>query len=312
MNNVYLIYGTDYGLIKREVDKIVNGALDVIKYDLLESKIDELLDDALCISLFGDKKVLIGENANFLTSESTKIEHNIDYLTNYISDNDHDNIVILTVLTDKLDERKKIVKLIKSNSNVIFKNTIDEKNLSGFVIDEFKNNKFKIDSKTANYFVNYVGKNVDVLISEIEKMIIYKEDDKVITLEDINNISARGFKDNIFDLTDGIMKKDYKKIFETYNDLIKVGEDPIKIIGLLGSQFSLIYQSKLLSEQGKIGKDIAVILDVHPYRVKLALETDFLTYELEELLTKLHELDFDIKSGKQDKNVGLENFLLYL
>lgn len=312
MNNVYLIYGTDYGLIKREVDKIINNSLDVVKYDLLETKIDELLDDASCISLFGDKKVLIGENANFLTSDAVKIEHNIDYLTNYISDNNHDNIVILTVLTEKLDERKKIVKLIKSNSNVIFKNTIDEKNLSSFVIDEFKNNKYKIDSKTANYFVNYVGKNVDILISEIEKMIIYKEDDKLITIDDINDISCKGFKDNIFDLTDGIMKKDHKKIFETYNDLIKTGEDPIKIIALLGSQFSLIYQSKLLSNQGKISKDIAVILDVHPYRVKLALETDFLTYELEELLTKLHELDFDIKSGKQDKNVGLENFLLYL
>ena len=312
MNNVYLIYGTDYGLIKREVDKIINNSLDVVKYDLLETKIDEWLDDASCISLFGDKKVLIGENANFLTSDTVKIEHNIDYLTNYISDNNHDNIVILTVLTEKLDERKKIVKLIKSNSNVIFKNTIDEKNLSSFVIDEFKNNKFKIDSKTANYFVNYVGKNVDILISEIEKMIIYKEDDKLITIDDINDISCKGFKDNIFDLTDGIMKKDHKKIFETYNDLIKTGEDPIKIIALLGSQFSLIYQSKLLSNQGKISKDIASILDVHPYRVKLALETDFLTYELEELLTKLHELDFDIKSGKQDKNVGLENFLLYL
>jgi len=233
-------------------------------------------------------------------------------LSNYVSDNNHDNIIILTVLAEKLDERKKIVKLIKSNSNVIFKNTIDEKNLSGFVIDEFKNNKFKIDSKTANYFVNYVGKNVDILISEIEKMIIYKDTNNIVTIDDINDISCRGFKDNIFDLTDGIMKKDHKKIFETYNDLIKIGEDPIKIIALLGSQFTLIYQSKLLSNEGKIGKDIAAMLDVHPYRVKLALETDFLIYELEELLTKLHELDFDIKSGKQDKNIGLENFLLYL
>lgn len=312
MNNVYLIYGTDYGLIKREVDKIINNSLDVVKYDLLETKIDELLDDASCISLFGDKKVLIGENANFLTSDTVKIEHNIEYLSNYVSDNNHDNIIILTVLAEKLDERKKIVKLIKSNSNVIFKNTIDEKNLSGFVIVEFKNNKFKIDSKTANYFVNYVGKNVDILISEIEKMIIYKDTNNIVTIDDINDISCRGFKDNIFDLTDGIMKKDHKKIFETYNDLIKIGEDPIKIIALLGSQFTLIYQSKLLSNQGKISKDIAAMLDVHPYRVKLALETDFLIYELEELLTKLHELDFDIKSGKQDKNIGLENFLLYL
>ena len=104
--NTYLIYGNDYGLIKREIDKLTNGVSDVVKYDLSTDKIDELLDDASCMSLFGDKKVLVGENALFLTTTTTNVNHNIDYLTNYLNDDNHENIVILSVLTDKLDERK--------------------------------------------------------------------------------------------------------------------------------------------------------------------------------------------------------------
>ena len=65
MSNIYLIYGNDYSLIKREIDKITINVNDVVKYDLSQTKVDELLDDASCISLFGDKKVLIGENALF-------------------------------------------------------------------------------------------------------------------------------------------------------------------------------------------------------------------------------------------------------
>ena len=131
-------------------------------------------------------------------------------------------------------------------------------------------------------------------------------------MQDINDITSKGFKDNIFDLTDGIMKKDYKKVYECYNDLITIGEEPIKIISLLANQFLLMYQVKLLSYSSRNNNEIAEILNVHPYRVKLAMQTNYLTDELSDILKKLHALDFDIKSGKVNKIIGLENFLLHL
>lgn len=310
--NTYLIYGNDYGLIKREIDKLTNGVSDVVKYDLSTDKIDELLDDASCMSLFGDKKVLVGENALFLTTTTTNVNHNLDYLTNYLNDDNHENIVILSVLTDKLDERKKIVKLLKEKSKVIYKELIDNKDLPRFVINEFNNEGYKIDYKAANYFVNYVGKNVDILLSEINKMIIFKDNDKNITINDIDEISSKAINDNVFDLSDAIMKKDFKRMYDCYNDLIILKEEPIKIIAMLGNQFNLVYQCKLLSSKGLSEKEIATSLSVHPYRVKLAIETDYMINELKDILIKLHNLDFEIKSGKVDKNVGFDNFLLHL
>lgn len=310
--NTYLIYGNDYGLIKREIDKLTNGVSDVVKYDLSTDKIDELLDDASCMSLFGDKKVLVGENALFLTTTTTNVNHNLDYLTNYLNDDNHENIVILSVLTDKLDERKKIVKLLKEKSKVIYKELIDNKDLPRFVINEFNNEGYKIDYKAANYFVNYVGKNVDILLSEINKMIIFKDNDKNITINDIDEISSKAINDNVFDLSDAIMKKDFKRMYDCYNDLIILKEEPIKIIAMLGNQFNLVYQCKLLSSKGLSEKEIATSLSVHPYRVKLAIETDYMISELKDILIKLHNLDFEIKSGKVDKNVGFDNFLLHL
>lgn len=312
MNNIYLIYGSDYGLIKREIDNITSGKADVVKYDLSVQKIDELLDDASCISMFGDKKVLVGENALFLTGTPTNVNHDIEYLNNYLEDENHDNIVILSVVTEKLDERKKIVKSLKNKAKVIRKEVIDQKDLPKFVTNEFKSVGYNIDYKTANYFVNFVGKNVDIILSEIKKMIMYKGDDKNICVKDIDEISSKAFNDNVFDLSDAIMKKDFKKIFECYNDLMILKEEPIKIIAMLGNQFTLVYQCKLLANEGNMSKDIASILKVHPYRVKLALDTDYMIYELEEIIKKLHNLDYEIKKGKIDKNVGLENFLLRL
>lgn len=310
--NTYLIYGNDYGLIKREIDKISKGIKDLVKYDLSVYKIDELLDDASCISLFGDKKVLIGENAYFLTTTPGNINHDLDYLSRYLNEDKHDNIVIITVPQDKLDERKKIVKEIKKCAKVIHKDLIDQKDLPRFVMNELESEGYKTDYKTAAYFVDYVGKNVDILLSEIKKMIIYKDDDKKITIDDVNDISSKGFNDNVFDLSDAIMKKDFSRVFSCYKDLMILKEEPIKIIAMLASQFTLVYQCKLLNKKGLLGKDIANVLKVHPFRVKLALETNYSIRELEDELTKLHDLDYKIKSGKVDKNVGLENFLMCL
>ena len=309
--NTYLIYGNDYSLIKKEINKITSGIKDIVKYDLSFNKIDELLDDASCISMFEDKKVLIGENALFLTSIKENINHNFDYLTKYIKDNNNHNIVILTVISDKIDERKKIVKDIKKYCKVIYKSLIQEKDMPNFVINEFKENNYKIDYKTAVYFVNYVGKNIDILSSEINKMIIYKENNYIITKDDINEISSRGLNDNVFDFTNAIMNKDLNKMYECLNDLLIIGEDPIKIISLLANQFLFIYQVKLLDQNGKNQNDIKEILKVHPYRIQLAMNTNFLVYELSDILKKLHELDFKIKTGSVDKKAGLEDFLLH-
>lgn len=310
--NTYLIYGNDYSLIKREIDKITKDINDVTKYDLSLEKVDNLLNDASVISMFGDKKALIGENALFLSTSSSSINHDLDYLQRYLEDDNHDNIVIFTLNENKLDERKKIVKLLKKRATVIHKDVIKDKDLPDFVRDEFFNNGYKIDYKAASYFVQYAGSNVDILISEINKMMMYKDGDKIIKIEDINEITSKKMNDNIFDLSNAIMDKNFKKMYECYNDLMTLKEEPIKIIAMLGSTFTLVYQCKLLYNDGKRQNEIADILKVHPYRVKLAIENNYKINNIKEILKKLHNLDYEIKSGKIDKALALDNFLLHL
>lgn len=310
--NTYLIYGNDYSLIKREIDKITKDINDVTTYDLSLEKVDNLLNDASVISMFGDKKALIGENALFLSTSSSSINHDLDYLQRYLEDDNHDNIVIFTLNENKLDERKKIVKLLKKRATVIHEDVIKDKDLPDFVRDEFFNNGYKIDYKTASYFVQYAGSNVDILISEINKMMMYKDGDKIIKIEDINEITSKKMNDNIFDLSNAIMDKNFKKMYECYNDLMTLKEEPIKIIAMLGSTFTLVYQCKLLYNDGKRQNEIADILKVHPYRVKLAIENNYKINNIKEILKKLHNLDYEIKSGQIDKAVALDNFLLHL
>ena len=90
------------------------------------------------------------------------------------------------------------------------------------------------------------------------------------------------------------------------------GEEPIKILVILANQFRIIYQAKELYKQGYSGNDIATMIGIHPYRIKLALKKaiNYNSDTLLDYLEKLADLDYDIKIGNIESSLGLEMFIL--
>ncbi len=311
---IYLLYGTNYFLIKREIEKIKleNNieSIDVNNYNLENTILDNILDDALTLSLFSQKKMIIVDNSYIFTPSVRKkgLDHNIDLLNKYIENPNPDTILIFVVNEEKIDDRKKIVKLIKINGNVIEFNEV--KNIDAFIKNEL--NDYKMDAVTINSFVNRVGDNLAIITSEIEKLKLYKNDDKIITKDDVFDVCSEQIDVDMNELTNSIVSKNISKSLKIYNELIKQGEEPLQIIIRLANQFRIIYQSKELTKKGYSNKDIADILGIHPYRVKKALEISykFPSKELLSILKKLSRIDEGIKMGNMDKNIALEQFIL--
>jgi len=102
-----------------------------------------------------------------------------------------------------------------------------------------------------------VGDNLPLLSSEIEKIKIYKNNDKTITKDDINNLTCKSLEENNFKLIDAIISKNKNLAFELYNDRIKLNEEPIAIIIALANQIRIMYQVKQLYLNGYTENDIA-------------------------------------------------------
>ena len=315
MDNLYLIYGIEDYIIDEAIKKIItdNNIIDdnIIKYNLDEVNVSLALEEASTVSMFDSKKLVICEECTFLTGENKKeINHDIDSLTKYINNPFTDVFLVFVVRKEKLDDRKKIVKELKKNSTVIEAQKKENYNLNNYIIDYVNKNGYNMSKNACIKLIERAGNNLSNLISECDKIFLYKDDEKNITEEDIENLVFKNIEDNIFELTNAVMNKDKKKIINIYKDLILMGEEEIKLIVMLANQFRMILQVKLMVKNGYKERDMATIIKEHPYRVKLAMQSNFKINELENYLIKLEELDYSIKSGKLDKSFGFEMFLL--
>ena len=162
--------------------------------------------------------------------------------------------------------------------------------------------------------ISRVGDDSSLLASEIEKIKIYKNEDKTITFDDITNLTTKSLEVNNFKLIDAIINKNKAEAFNLYQDRIKLNEEPIAIIISLANQIRIMYQVKQLYLNGYTENNIASILKIHPYRVKLASQNakKYDSNILLNYLKQLADLDINIKTGKVDKTLGLELFIIAL
>lgn len=317
MKNIYLLYGDERFLIKQEKDNLINQTIKnnieykVSTYDMVTTHPDEIFNDLITASLFEDKKVIICDNAFFLTSFKTKPSFDSDLFIKRLSAIDNEKILILTV-DGKLDERKKIVKYLREKAIVKELNKLKDNDLYIYAKQLFNSFNYKIDNQALNLLINQINDNLGLLYQESYKLMTYKIDDLVISYQDVKDLVSKPIIDLLFELIDAVIKRDIKEIFKLYQKLLLINEEPVKIIVTLANQFRLIYQTKILKKQGLNNQAIALQLGIHPYRIKLAANMNFKEPILLTYLEKLADLDINIKSGKINKYLGLELFFLQL
>ncbi len=307
---VYLLTSLEVKLLEDELNKIKNESaiedINISRYDLESDSLKDVIDDALTLSMFSDKKMIICDNAYLFTSKKSD---DTSYLEEYLENINPSTILIFLLNEEKLDERKKVTKLIKKNG--IYKD-LSIKDIPTYVKELFKG--YNISVSDIKLFIDRVGTGLETLSSEASKIMLYKDSTKDITKEDIINLTSENIESDIFTLVDLIVNKDKENAIISYNKLLLQGEDPIAIISTLANKIRSIYQTKELYNLGYKENDIAVELGVKPgylYYMKDTLRK-YDSKTLLSILEKLIDLDYNIKISNREKENAFELFILEL
>ena len=290
---VYTLVGNkDYVL--EEIDKIVGDSSNVISYDLDECSIRDAIIDLDTVSLFGKKIVKV--------FGLDKIDDS-DFLIKYF-DNALDNVLIL-VSYKELDNRKKLTKVLKEKTEY---KEIFSYDFNGYVKERLDG--FKMDFMTINLLVSYCDGDIKRLFNELEKLKLYKFNEKVITLDDVNRIVRKGYDSTIFNLIDEINSGNKEKIYSIYRELLMENETEEKILYTIANHYRLLYKVKIKS-MSMSDSEMIRVYRLHPYRLtKLKEQCRLVSREkILFMLKGLSDVDINVKSGKMDISTGMFLFL---
>lgn len=286
------------------------------KYDMEEVPLAKALDDAMSVPFFGDKRLIFIQNPFFLTSDTKKrkVEHDIEGFLDYLAHPEPTSIVVILAPYKELDGRKKISKQLKKTSLVIDNQPLNERATRQFVARELTSKSFEIDKEALDLFLERTNSELSTIMNELPKLFLYNFETHRITLSSVENLISKTLEQNIFDLVDVVIANNIEKSVTLYHDLILQNEEPIKINAILLGQFRLLLQVKILQDKGYSQGDLASVLKVHPYRIKLALQKvkRFDRHDLRKIYLALIDLEKKMKTTQQNQEGLFSMFMLQI
>ena len=322
--SILVLTGEDVGQfewLKKDILKKIGydpSDLNYSYFDMKEASYAEVELDLLSLPFFADEKIVILDHLLDLTTAKKRnlTDEDLKQFENYL-ENPSESTRLVIFAEGKLDSKRRLVKLLKRDSQIIEATTPKEQDLKRY-----------FSSQAQELGLQFVGDSLDQLLlksgydfGESQKNLAllqaYKEDGQ-ITLEEIEEVVPKSLQDNIFDLTQMILKCQIDQARNLVKDLRLQGEDEIKLIAILLSQFRMYSQVKIFSEEGQSERQIVANLSdlsgrkVNPYQVKFSLRDSrrlSLSF-LKQAMMIFIEADYAIKSGTYEKDYLFDLALL--
>ena len=313
---IVVIYGEEIFLMEQKLQALKKEYacneenMNYSVYRCNEDSMESVLEDLITPPFFTEKKMIVLKNPYFLTTKKIKKDNNEIGFFEKCLDNDGEQTLFVVYHVGKdFDERKKIVKRLRKEAKFFEIDKVNHYKLSDSTRQAIKRRDAKIDDDAPDLLLSRLGDSLNNVALEVEKLCLYS---KHITYDIVDSLVSKPLDENVFDLTSAILQRNRQKMFAIYKDLMVLNEEPIKLIVLIAGQMRLMYQVKLLDRKGYMDKEIGKILGINPYRLKYIRQEgkEFDLNQLLKCLDELSKLDVQIKTGKIDKKLGLELFMI--
>lgn len=314
-NKNLLIYGEDAFLndylIRDYLASSDFAGLDLQRVDCENDGLGELLASLTEASLFSQQKIIWIKNPIFLTGKSPKkIQADVEKLEKVFANlNLSDDVVIIQANYANLDKRKKITKLSLSAFNSV---AVQFKpyEVSGIIKSIIKDEGYSISQSTLHLLLERSDQVMDTALSNYLKLKLISDDNKKITLEAVQNNVDLSLAQNIFEILSSAFKKNYQEAIERLEDQLREGQNPVRILAVFENQLEVILSAKILLARRRSEMDVGKELGIHPYRVKLARQTQASIPKIKKLLLEAIKFDQGYKNGTYQGDEFIKMFLL--
>ena len=232
-------------------------------FDMTESDPDLALEELESLPFFGDGMLVVFENLWDLTTvkksvlndkQLTRLEHFLDHPL--------ESTQVIFIFHGKLDGKRRIVKKLKKIAFDLEATDLKSNELTQYFVSDSG-----LQPNIVNLIIEKSNANFAIIRQNIEMVKTYA-DGRAITPDDVQAAVPKSLSDNIFDLTELILKSKLVDARALVADLVLQGEDEIKLLSILTTNFRLYFQIKLLLDKHYTDRQLVEFLKINPYRLK--------------------------------------------
>lgn len=316
LQKLYVFYGDEEYLkehyIKKIEELVPDGGLEDFNRIRIEGTSDYSVYDAAFegMPMMTDKRTLLVRDSNiFITRRSGALIPPTDSQKEFWEDKfkrlSDDTVVIFC--EKNVDARSSLFKSAQKAGFAVKCDFMPENELASWAVRTALHSGKKMDNSVASYLVSIIDPGLNSLTNELNKLISFC--DETIYRSDVDRVVSKSMSVQVFDIIDGIIEKDAKKVFTVINNLKTQKESAFGILYLIYSNVEKMLRLKLSGVTSK--NDALNILGGSPWMAGKYLDNSrkFDLPSLTRMVTRVPEIDYEIKSGRVAEWQALETYI---
>ena len=295
---LYLFYGDEPYLVERAVKRLLERLVDPgfrdFNLDVFygnECKGEEVFGAAQTLPMFAERRVVLVKKGGDLSAGAMEV------LLSYLQDPAPATCLVLQA--EKIDGRKKFFLEFKKRGELVEFKRPYENQLAPYIRDEVRTAGKKIDLAACELLGYLVGNNLQELVSQIEKLVVYCGKKETIGVAEVKAIVSDTKVENVFEFTDALGGKELGLSLVLLTSLLQDGEAPLRILGAVARHFRQLWQVRELLDRKVSQAELAKSAGVAPYFLKKVTDQarNYRVSELQRVFERMLELDLAFKSG---------------
>ncbi len=307
---VYCLYGEE-AYLKRSFKIRLREAIlggDTMNYHHFEGKdadVRAIIDAADTLPFFAEHRLILVEDSGLFKRDAGE-------LPQYLSTMPETTIIIF--VESQMDKRSRLYKAVNSLGYAVELKRQEPAYIEKWILSILKKENKQITRNTMNLFLERTGTDMDLIRSELDKLLAYTAGWDVITAEDVLAVGSVQITGHIFDMVGAVSARNHDRALRLYHDLLALKEPPMRILFLIARQFNQLLQVRELSDAGMDQRTIAQKLSLNPYVTgKIRTQSRSFTPEaLEAAVSACVDAETAVKTGNLSDQLAVELLLVQL
>jgi DNA polymerase-3 subunit delta len=311
---IYVIAGKEDSLVNAHCSKLLDKLLEpsqkatgLFNAEAATVPASEVLDELRTAPFLTDKRVVLVKGADKFISENRQV------LEKYFDNPCSTGRLIFTVktwksqtkLAKKLSKAGKLINVTQPKSWELLQRLIK------YASDAYDK---KLGRDAALLLIELIGEELSRLYGEIDKLALFADSEKSITLKHIESLVGHNRLFNAFEVIDAIIMGNPSMAVERLRGMFAQDKSAeFSVVGAFAYHFRRMFNAKVLLDKGVRTNDIAKRCNIWSGKDKFfeQLKSTSLK-QIGRYLQQLAQTDYFIKTGRTTAPVAMEQFVLQL